>query len=232
MSWLSSIGSAISSGFSAVCSGIGSACSAIGRGVSSFCSTVLPAIGNLAVDAIRGIGNTVGDIARALGIFKPDEKPEDVGDRALHAADDGIQPESFDKFDEYMDAIRNFDIDPVKSQKFTPEQKSVAGMAIAVRGMEGKYKLPVGALNELPILVSRDPEYFSADRMTSILATTRDIPTIIEYFDNKLGRTDKTTVESVLVQAEQSRNPEKSFEDIKNEINAVVASVASKINPV
>lgn len=214
--------------FSSVSSTVFSVCSTIGRVVSNFCTTVLPSLANLAIDAVRGIGNTIGDIAKVLGIFNGDEKIDDIGERALHAAAQNIKPENFDKYEQYIEEIRNFEIDSIKAQKFTSEQKSVAGMAVAIRGMEDKYRLPEGALNELPLLILRAPEYFTAERLTSILAITGDIPTIIEYFDNKLGRTDKTNVESIFIQAEQCRNPEKTYEEIKSEINAVAAAVAAK----
>ena len=126
MGWLSS-----------VCSFVSNTVSNIGSAVSGFCTNVLPRLGPMIEKGLATLG-PLGQIAQcvlqAFNIFKPQDKIEDMGDRALQAADKDIRPEKFDRFDNYLEYIRNMELDPEKSQKNTPEQKIVAGLAIGAKG--------------------------------------------------------------------------------------------------
>lgn len=195
MNWfssaMSSIGDAISSGFSAVCKTV----STIGSAVSSFANSIKPVLGpvlstiaNLVPHpAVKAVANFANALLHALAIFQPQETVQDMGDRALQAADQGITLEKFDKFDEYMDALRNFDINPELSEKYTPVEKFVAGLGIATVGIEDKFNAEPGSLNDVWLLPLTNSEYFTPERVTSLLENGKQIGDVSAYLEKKMN---------------------------------------------
>ena len=115
MGFWSSVGSAISSGLSAVCSAV----SSIGSAAVSFASECLPKVGTILTTLGGSLGmvaNVVVAVCQILSILRQDESAEDLGDRALQAAENGIRPENFDRYDDYLDSIRKFEINPEKAR--------------------------------------------------------------------------------------------------------------------
>ena len=196
----------------------------IAPAVASFCTTVLPKIGT-GIEMLKSISNIISGLANIFGIFKDGEQVDEMGDRAMQAAEKGTKPANFDKYDEYVEAIRNFPLDPVKSEKYSDLEKSISGMAIAVCGMEDKFKLSQGALTLLPVLAAISPAYFTAVRLASILDVTKDIGTVIEYFEGSLSKVDRNTVENVLVRAEQAIDPDKTPDEIRVDLSKVAESL-------
>lgn len=191
MGFWSSVGSAISSGFSAVCSTV----SAIGSAVSSFANSIKPVLGPVLSTiaslvphpAVKAIANFANALLHALAIFQPQETVQDMGDRALQAADQGITLEKFDKFDEYMDALRNFDINPELSKKYTPVEKFVAGLGIATVGIEDKFNAERGSLNNVWLLPLTNAEYFTPERVTSLLENGKQIGDVSAYLGKSMS---------------------------------------------
>jgi len=194
MNWfssaMSSIGNAISSGFSAVCNTV----SSIGSAVASFANTIKPVLGpvlstiaNLVPHpAVKAIATFANALLHALAIFHPQETVQDMGDRALQAAEQGITLEKFDKFDEYMDALRNFDIKPELSEKYTPVEKFVAGLGVATVGIEEKFNAERGSLNDVWLLPLTNAEYFTPERVTSLLENGKLIGDVSAYFEKRM----------------------------------------------
>ena len=48
--------------------------------------------------------------------FNKTTNPEQLGDKALQADEDGIHPDNYDTFGEYLNAVEEFEIDPDKSK--------------------------------------------------------------------------------------------------------------------
>ena len=191
MGFWSSVGSAISSGFSAVCSTV----STIGSAVSSFANSIKPVLGPVLSTiaslvphpAVKAIANFANALLHALAIFQPQETVQDMGERALQAADQGITLEKFDKFDEYMDALRNFDINPELSKKYTPVEKFVAGLGIATVGLEDKFNAERGSLNNVWLLPLTNAEYFTPERVTSLLENGKQIGDVSAYLEKSMS---------------------------------------------
>jgi hypothetical protein len=206
---LTSIGSAVIS-----------AVSKIGPAVSTFCTTVLPRI----LPALEEIGQAVKTVANGvlsvLGVFKPGEDVEDVGERALQAGERGIKPEQFDTFDEYMAEIRNFPLDPEKSANRSSVEKISAGLAIGAAGIEKKLGAPEGSLGTLWLLVASNPTYFTAERLIDIAQSGGSVMSVLRYFAGKLGPADAVQARDLLMDLERRRSPEKSGETIFSELSA------------
>ena len=195
MNWisntLSSIGGAISSSFSAVCNTV----SAIGSAVSSFANSIKPVLGPLLSTiahlvthpAVKAIGNFANALLHALAIFQPQETVQDMGERALQAAEQGVTLEKFDKFDEYMDALRNFDLNPELSDKYTSVEKFVAGLGIATVGIEDKFNAERGSLNDVWLLPLTNSEYFTPERIKDLLENGKQIGDVNAYLEKRMS---------------------------------------------
>lgn len=190
-----SIGSSIASGISSAVSGIGSA-------LSSFASGVGAVIGKI-VTELEPVGLALGKFAAAflqgMGILKLDEKPEDLGERALQAAERGITTEQFDDFESYLDALRDFDLDPEKASKRSAAEKLVAGIGVGTVAMERKYNAAPGSLDTLWLLPIANPTYFTPERMQGIVSTGRFTGNVFDYLEKRLSAGDSGRLEDALI---------------------------------
>lgn len=72
-------------------------------------------------------------IAKELGILSPEAGEKDVeelGDKVIQAREKGIKPENYETYEEYMKAIENFKVDPVKSSKISLKEKLADGIGL------------------------------------------------------------------------------------------------------
>lgn len=180
---------------------VSSAVSSIGSSLSSFASGVGTVVGNI-VTALKPVAEALGKFANAflqgLGILKPDEKTEDLGERALQAAEKGITLEQFDDFDSYMDTLRNFDLDPDKAEKRDHAEKLVAGLGVGTVALEHKFNAAPGSLDSLWLLPIANPGYFTPERMQGIVSTGRLTGDIWAYLDKRLSAGDSGRLEESL----------------------------------
>lgn len=201
-------------------SAVVNAVSSIGSAVSSFCATVLPKIaptlGQIA-EVIKSIANTVLTV---LDIFKPSEDVEEMGDRALQAAEQGIKPEKFSSYDEYLDEIRNFQLDPRKSEDLSSAEKIGAGLAVGTVGLEKKFDAPEGSLGPIWTLAASNPGYFNAERLVSIVQSGKSVTDVMRYFEGKLGSDDAINTRDTLMDLERQRSPEKTDAAIYADLKA------------
>ena len=78
--------------------------------ISSVVSGIVSCVGKIFVET--GIINLVikifKSICEALGIIKPDEKPEEIGDKIIQAEEEGYKLEDFTNYEEYKKFIDNW----------------------------------------------------------------------------------------------------------------------------
>lgn len=187
---------------------ISSAISTIGPAVSSFATKVAPVLGAI-IDTIQPIATFIvrfaSTLLQSIGILKPDEKLDDLGERALQAADSGITPSSCKNFDEYMDKLRNFDLDPEVAAKRSPTEKLVAGLAIGTIGTEDKFNAERGSLNGMWLLPIASPSYFTPERVESLISTGRLGGNILEYLEKRLSDGEARSFEKKLELGEDGK---------------------------
>lgn len=209
MGWLSS-----------ACSFVSGVCSAIGGAISAAVSTISPALG-FGLEVIKVVANVAQTVLTVLGILKPEERIEELGDKVQQASEVGITPEKYEKFDDYVQAIRNFELDPEKSKKTTELEKTAVGLGFASLTLEEKYKgSDANNLANLWNLVAKNPDYFTSDRILSILPITQDMKSISDYFESKLDTRDALAIEKKLFDADKSLSPDKSDETIYADLDA------------
>lgn len=218
--------------WSSVSSFFSSSFSALGSAISNFCTTVIPTISDMLtkVEQWKCVGDIIANVAKIIGIWTADDQIEDIGDRAIQASEVGIVPERYDRFEEYMDAIKKFQLDPEKTKVNLSDDKIVGvisiGMGIAVTHIEDKFNLAQGSVGDLVTLIAAKPEYFTSDRIGAILNETKDVKCIVEYFRDKLDSIDSHAAESIIIDASQKIEPEKNIDEIKSEIVKAQEAIA------
>lgn len=169
---------------------ISSAVSAIGGALSSFASGVGTVIGGI-VETIKPVAEFVGRFANTFlqgtGVLRPNEDVKDLGERALQAAEKNITIDKFDDFDAYRQALRDFPLDPEKSSQRPDSVKLVAGLGIGTVGVEKKFNAEPGSLQSMWLLPMANPDYFTPERMQSLVSAGRLGESIWDYLDKRLS---------------------------------------------
>jgi hypothetical protein len=194
MSFFSSVVSAVSSAILLVSNKVGI--------ISNFAMDIAPKIAK----HLGTVGLVIQAIATIVNIFRPNEKVEEIGDRALQASESGILVENFDSFDEYLDSIRSFELNSEKSDSYSFEAKSIAGIGIACQGIEDKFQLQSGTMGAMSVLIASNSNYFNSERVSNWIETGTDIAGIVSYFDKKLSAGESVDVIKEIVKAENNIN--------------------------
>ncbi|UBH26244.1 hypothetical protein [Aeromonas enteropelogenes] len=192
---------------SSIC-GVVSACvsvvSSLGSALSSFANGVSAVIGAIS-SALPKLGEALGQFANALlkglGILKPDENIEEQGERALQAAEQGITADKFDDFDDYVAALRSFELDPDKASKRSPAEKLSAGIGVGTVALEKKFELEPGSLNGIWLLPLANPDYFTAARVGELVSKGKFSGDIYAYLERRLSVGDGHRFETALANA-------------------------------
>ncbi len=75
-----------------------------------------------------------------LGVLKPAEQPEDIGERAIQGAEQGIKPENFNSTKEYIQALRDkIKFDRERFNKLSESElheRRMLGTKITSKGIE------------------------------------------------------------------------------------------------
>jgi len=169
--------------------------SKIGSSVAAFANDIKPTLGPLLATlaqvvphpVVKALATFANALLHVLAIFKPDETVDDMGERAMQAAEDGITPDKFENFDEYMAELRSFELDPEVAEKRSKVEKITAGLGIATAGIEDKFNLATGSLNHLWLLPVSNSEYFTPDRVKSLLENGKLIGDISAYLEKRMS---------------------------------------------
>lgn len=192
---------AISSVVSSAVSTISSVVSNIGSGLSSFSSGVGAVIGTV-VESMSPVAKTISSFAniflQKLGILKPNEAIESMGDRALQAADEGITMDDFDDFDDYMNALRNFEPNLDKSQSYSPGLKLVAGLGVGTKGVENMFNAENGSLDAIWLLPMTNAKYFTPERIAQLIKDGRLGSGTFAYLEKQLTAGETRDFEKAL----------------------------------
>lgn len=237
MGFWSSVGSAISSGFSAACSAVTSVCStavsvcgSIGRSVGTIVSNIAPKLMMIVgpTSKLNTLLVVVDAVIQLYSILKPDEKIQDIGDKAIQASEEGISMDKFDGFDEYMTSLRNFEVDPERSEKIDELTKQLTGIAVVTQGLAEKLNVDGVALGNIWTLPALNAQVFTAERIKAILDNSANVGNVVKYFEKDLTPQIALNVEKELVSAEKQLSPEKSDADIYKLLDTTRADVAKQ----
>lgn len=214
----SAIGGALSSFGSAIVSTVSSLGSAISSGISWAVGKMGDIITRLP-EVVPTVGRFLSGLFQALGFIAPNQKVEDLGDRALQAREAGITLESSKDFEAYMEKLRNFEIDPEKSAKRTQVEKLCAAMAVGATGIEHKFNVPGNLAASLYLLPLVNERLFTPERVERMLSVQGLVQDVFAYLDKRL------TPDEGLSMAKQLHALEKRF-DATADLAALRAELA------
>lgn len=179
----------------------------------------------LAIEVAKLVGNILTEIVKALGIINPDENATDLGDKALQAEAQGIVPEKYDNYQEYLKAVQNFELDPEKSTCFSEIDKLSKGVELIALGANKKFNniniLPLALLIAavFPPVVLTGPTMSTLG--TLIAKNPNLVPALIGYLDGSLrnGKDLKLAQESI-VEVLRANNPNLKEEELRKQAAA------------
>nr|WP_315060091.1 hypothetical protein [uncultured Lysinibacillus sp.] len=161
--------------------------------------------------SVSAIATAVSAVSHAFGLTKT-TNPEQLGDKALQADEDGIHPDNYDTFQEYLDAVEEFEIDPEKSKKWTKEEKEMRALQISSTLLIDKF----GKNAETMIYeMAKNPEHFTIERSKAYLEIAEDkgidIENIKLLLDNELDDyKDMLEADNAMYDIEKTINPQLS----------------------
>ena len=139
-------------------------------------AAVALALKALICEAVKKLVQAIG---KALGLIKEDEKLEDLGDKALQAEEQGITPDKFKTYEEYVTRIQNFELDPEKSKKYSTEDKMKKSMEVYSKLIAEKYPETAVDLDKLAAIEIKNPGYLTDERIKQISEMLKDDPKLI-----------------------------------------------------
>lgn len=173
---------------------------------------------SLVLRDLKTIGNILVTLGKALGLIKPDIKVSELGDKALQS---GYNPEDYDSYLEYVDAVENYNLDPEKSNLTTEEDKLKKAMELAVGVTIEKYdNLPV---QEFCIAVGENIKYFTETKIKEIGKLIQLDESNISRILNYINGTERDSkqiqrVVDTLMEVEKISNPEISEKEAYKDI--------------
>jgi hypothetical protein len=173
---------------------------------------------SLVLRDLKTIGNILVTLGKALGLIKPDIKVSELGDKALQS---GYNPEDYDSYLEYVNAVENYNLDPEKSNLTTEEDKLKKAMELAVGVTIEKYEnLPV---QEFCIAVGENIKYFTETKIKEIGKLIQLDESNISRILNYINGTERDSkqiqrVVDTLMEVEKISNPEVSEKEAYKDI--------------
>ena len=180
---------------------------------------LVPKIFEVVGKNILEFSQIISGILKGLGLIKPDEEVTDLGDKALQAEEEGIAPENYSTYEEYLKAIEDFDVDPEKSKEIDEGKKLEKGVEVITATLVERYGEVMG---DLLLVIGKNQPYFMA-RMPFITTVVRDTVTnfgdIARCFLGTETDTKKVTdTLRVLYDVEKKVNPKATIDDVMNNI--------------
>lgn len=179
-------------------SAIMTAVSTIGPAVSSFAASVGPVLANV-IQTLKPMAAMLSKFAntflQAMSILKPGETIEALGERALQAVMQGIKLDQATDFAEYIEKLREIKLDPELDQGRSPAEKLLAGIGVVTVGLEDKFNVDRGSFNGLWLLPLVNPQYFTPERMQSLIVTGRLGNEVLAYLNKSLSAGDARSLE-------------------------------------
>lgn len=184
--------------------------------LSDFFSSVFSKVLSLSIPQIDILLLLIKIVLDKMQVKDTDEDKLEVGDRVLQAEEKGIYPENYESFDEYYEAIKNFEIDPEKSLEFTDKEKLDKFAAVKLAQIEEKLgRTFTDFLTTVAMNLSPDFKIESKiDKYCDYF--TNDLEDISKYFKGELSDKEFDIINSKLVEIEKLVDPTKNETDIYN----------------
>lgn len=218
--------SGVSSLGSALCRGVSSVCSTIGRGVATVANALVTSVAKLTVEklerAMDVISIVIGAIAEIFGLKDKEETPEEIGMKAEEAAKEGVKPENFDSYEEYINHLReNIEVDKSKLENLSKEDKmkyTAVGSSILVKGIEEKeeFEIPgefVAEIGRQNMSVAETRQYIKTFKNEDL-----DLKDFASFLAGTIDKKVYATVGNAIESAIKNLNPDMTENEIDDKI--------------
>lgn len=167
--------------------------------------------------SIEAVAKVVIGVCKELGFIENETSSEELGNLALQAEEADIKPEKFDTYEEYLNEIQQFPLDPEKSKNYTKEEKEMKAMEVSTAILLEKFGIGVADLIEQ---ISKHPSYFNEQRTENYLKELSkdniDMKEIAKFFDGELkSNAAIDEIKSIILDIEEKYNPSKSRDEIE-----------------
>ena len=215
MGFWSSVGSAISSAFSGAVNIVSKAVTAVGTVLVETAKKFL----EIGAEKLNQIVEVLEVIAKALGIIKPEEDAEELGDKAMKA---DKKPEDFDSINAYIDYLRT-EIQSAKKdlETLTPEERlarRAVGCTILAKAIEEKKSL------EIPVEFWKEAIRvgLNAKEIDEFLTKFKNVgiapSDFVKYLKRELASKEESKMDSVLIQAYKELDPSINKKEIEEKV--------------
>lgn len=191
-------------------------------GIASAAVSIAKSITVIA-SAVSVVAHTVISVCKALGLIENSNmKTEELGEKALVAQEtDQLKPENFQTFEEYVKAIENFNVDPVKAEKYSLEEKLQKGLELTTGLLIGKFGETAG---EVLREAAKRPDFFDSTRTLHYLekasSNELNIGNISKLLDGKLKNIDMIMeTKGQMNSTEKGLNPELTSRQLQQMID-------------
>ncbi|MDD6562174.1 MAG: hypothetical protein PUF06_03495 [Veillonellaceae bacterium] len=199
--------------------------------IFSVVSSVLPSLGSVLGNALKvgiqvlnAVSKGLTAFGNALGLFETDD-PEKLGTKRILAEEEGIEPENYDTYDEYLKAVDEFEIDEERAAEIPTEDKLVKAAQHAVEAID--YKYPEANVVEVAEGMVANPEFYEDDRFAGLAELVGNNPeklaVIGKLLNGELEGDEFYDAIDMIVSAEQTKHPELSSEEIKERVQNALA---------
>lgn len=245
MDALCSIGGAIVSGIKQVATGIVNICAGVAKTVGKYskimataCETVgailsvvYPPLGVPLQTALKLASRAFRVIGIVYDALNPEETIEEIGERSLEAAGQGIVPENYDTWQEYSNAVRNTPLSEDRA-KYSEDDRLVAGMAF----VEEKLRWVDGLDPATIEVILRYEDFFTGERLEAWRAMAEEksfrLSDIKDYFVDQSAASDRSRAYEFICEAERRFNPDFDEEALYGEILKHKQAIAGRVKMV
>ena len=182
------------------------------------------AVAGLAIQGLKAIGAVFTALCKALGLIKPETEVEDLGDKALQAEQDGIVPENFDSYEEYMKTVEDYETDPERSKQISQEDKMRKGLELISGVMIEKFKdFP---MSDLLVSMGKNIDFFTPEKVGKLAGVIMKEPNVICDLSGYLSGAEKNDAKlesaiDTLASVTKMVEPEKNDVEILRDIAAL-----------
>lgn len=216
MGFWGSLGRAVSSAVSSAVSAVTSVVKSVGKVVVESATEFL----KMGIEKLEKVVNILESIAKVLGILKPEEDTEELGDKAMRA---DKKPEDFDNTNAYIEYLRK-EIrasSKMELEKLPPEDRlarRAVGSALLSKAIAEKKSL------EIPAEFWKETVNLglSAKEVDAFLTKFKNAGVapsdFLKYLKREIDTKEESKVDSALIQAYKELEPEVDIKDIEEKV--------------
>ncbi|WP_296919825.1 hypothetical protein [Megasphaera sp.] len=195
--------------------------------ISSAVSLVASIVKTVGIELVQ-FARMLTELAKGLGLMEPESDVIELGDKGIQAEEMGITPDKFEEYDDYLRAVKDFEVDKDKSVSISEDDKLKKGAELVTAVLISKY----GDLAATFLwLCAKMPSYFEP-RMPYLTTTPKDSDSpafvgITRYLEGKETDFDKNLeAEKMLTEIDKTVEPDITDSKIEEQRRALEAIIA------